>query len=181
MLCPWDEGRVADHLGPVDRHRSGVEERRTSTGRGLEGVAALLATSRRICFSVLIMGPAKRTCAAERYWRSLGVCASLLAAPVACGAARASDSSGGVAEVEPSWAGAAPATSAPVEGVSPPAPTASTSAEVPDPCDPLPKEGTPCTPPDTYCVESWGQPGGYSSALWCRGGRWTREEEHNLP
>ena len=48
-------------------------------------------------------------------------------------------------------------------------------------CDPMPKVGTPCTDGDSYCVESWGVPGGSSSALWCRGGKWEREEERNLP
>lgn len=48
-------------------------------------------------------------------------------------------------------------------------------------CDPMPKEGAPCSEDDGYCVESWGTPGGHSSALWCRGGRWEREEEANLP
>lgn len=48
-------------------------------------------------------------------------------------------------------------------------------------CDPMPRVGAPCGDDDGYCVESWGTPGGHSSALWCRGGRWEREEEANLP
>ncbi len=123
------------------------------------------------------------TRAAEWYRRSLWFCAGLLAAPVACGGARSSALPESAPEVEPSGAGAGAAPSAiePVEHASPPGPTASSSAEVPDPCDPFPKEGAPCTPPSAFCVESWGKPGGYSSALWCRGGRWQREEERNLP
>lgn len=50
-----------------------------------------------------------------------------------------------------------------------------------DRCDPLPKVGDPCGRRDSYCVESWGERGGWSTALWCRDGRWEREEERNLP
>lgn len=48
-------------------------------------------------------------------------------------------------------------------------------------CEPEPRAGTPCLAGDGYCVLSWGEPGGHSSALWCRGGTWQREEEVNLP
>ena len=48
-------------------------------------------------------------------------------------------------------------------------------------CDPEPKVGEPCGDGDSWCVLSWGEPGGWSSALWCRDGRWEREEEVNLP
>lgn len=48
-------------------------------------------------------------------------------------------------------------------------------------CDPLPKEGAACGDGDSWCVVSWGEPGGFSSALWCRDGKWVREEEVNLP
>lgn len=48
-------------------------------------------------------------------------------------------------------------------------------------CTPMPREGAACNSKDSYCVESWGKPGGSSSALWCRDGRWVREEEANLP
>lgn len=48
-------------------------------------------------------------------------------------------------------------------------------------CTPEPKEGTTCAKGQSWCVLSWGQPGGHSSALWCRDGRWRREEEVNLP
>jgi len=44
----------------------------------------------------------------------------------------------------------------------------------------MPKVGTACGEGDSYCVESWGTPGGSSSALWCRDGKWQREEERNL-
>lgn len=47
-------------------------------------------------------------------------------------------------------------------------------------CEPEPKEGEPCEKNDSWCVLSWGEPGGHSSALWCRDGRWGREEEQNL-
>lgn len=63
-------------------------------------------------------------------------------------------------------------------------PTAARTEEEPpvgDRCDPLPKVGAPCGGGDSYCVESWGEPGGWSSALWCRDGRWEREQERNLP
>ena len=50
-----------------------------------------------------------------------------------------------------------------------------------DPCEPTPKEGDPCAEGDGYCVLSWGSPGGYSAALWCRDGRWARENERNVP
>lgn len=50
-----------------------------------------------------------------------------------------------------------------------------------DRCTPLPKVGAPCKAGSGVCVESWGTPGGRSSALWCRDGRWQREEEDNLP
>ncbi|HEY4175725.1 MAG TPA: hypothetical protein VGM90_02775 [Kofleriaceae bacterium] len=47
-------------------------------------------------------------------------------------------------------------------------------------CAPEPREGQPCARGESYCVLSWGSPGGASSALWCRGGRWILEEERNL-
>ena len=47
-------------------------------------------------------------------------------------------------------------------------------------CEPSPRPGTPCKDGEGYCVLSWGKPGGWSSALWCRGGRWVIEEERNL-
>ncbi len=70
-----------------------------------------------------------------------------------------------------------------------PAPLSSTPADEPDTappntdnrCEPLPNEGARCGKRDGYCVLSWGQPGGSSAALWCRDGRWTLEEERNLP
>ncbi|MDC0719137.1 hypothetical protein [Nannocystis bainbridge] len=48
-------------------------------------------------------------------------------------------------------------------------------------CEPTPKSGAPCREGDGYCVLSWGEPGGHSEALWCRGGRWVLEQEVNLP
>jgi hypothetical protein len=48
-------------------------------------------------------------------------------------------------------------------------------------CDPMPREGESCSEGDGFCVISWGSPGGYSSALWCRDGRWIIENESNLP
>lgn len=48
-------------------------------------------------------------------------------------------------------------------------------------CEPMPRAGEPCAAGDSFCVVSWGKPGGFSSALWCRGGRWEIEEERNLP
>ena len=55
-----------------------------------------------------------------------------------------------------------------------------TIVEMPDRCDPLPDPGTPCEPGDGYCVITWGEPCGYSSALWCTDGVWLIEEEVNL-
>jgi hypothetical protein len=43
----------------------------------------------------------------------------------------------------------------------------------------MPREGTPCAAGDSWCVISWGEPGGSSAALWCRDGRWVYEEEAN--
>lgn len=60
------------------------------------------------------------------------------------------------------------------------APTPS-AAGATDPCSPMPKHGSACKAGSGFCVESWGTPGGRSSALWCRDGRWHREEEDNLP
>lgn len=48
-------------------------------------------------------------------------------------------------------------------------------------CEPEPRRGAPCLAGDGYCVLSWGEPGGHSTALWCREGRWQIEEEVNLP
>jgi hypothetical protein len=48
-------------------------------------------------------------------------------------------------------------------------------------CQPVPREHSPCNSSDGYCVLSWGKPGGYSSALFCRDGRWVIENERNLP
>jgi pimeloyl-ACP methyl ester carboxylesterase len=59
--------------------------------------------------------------------------------------------------------------------------SAPSSVATSDPCTPLPKVGEPCKAGSGACVESWGTPGGRSSALWCRDGRWRREEEDNLP
>jgi len=47
-------------------------------------------------------------------------------------------------------------------------------------CDPVPHAGDPCGKRDSFCVLSWGEPGGFSSALWCRDGKWQIEEEVNL-
>lgn len=49
-----------------------------------------------------------------------------------------------------------------------------------DPCDPLPKQGDPCDGSQGYCVVDWGEPGGWSTALWCRDGKWEIENERNL-
>ncbi|MBL8943934.1 MAG: hypothetical protein JNK45_12340 [Myxococcales bacterium] len=48
-------------------------------------------------------------------------------------------------------------------------------------CTPMPKVSDACRSGDGWCVESWGEPGGHSSALWCRDGTWQREQEVNLP
>lgn len=47
-------------------------------------------------------------------------------------------------------------------------------------CEPTPREHSPCTDGEGYCVLSWGKPQGWSSALWCRGGTWVIENERNL-
>ena len=47
-------------------------------------------------------------------------------------------------------------------------------------CTPQPQAGEACSPSDSWCVVSWGSPGGSSSALWCRDGKWVMEEEQNL-
>ncbi|MFV8755783.1 hypothetical protein ACNOYE_34970 [Nannocystaceae bacterium ST9] len=48
-------------------------------------------------------------------------------------------------------------------------------------CEPTPREGDPCDAArDSWCVLDWGEPGGHSSALWCRSGRWELEQEVNL-
>ncbi len=47
-------------------------------------------------------------------------------------------------------------------------------------CEPMPREHSPCTDGEGYCVLSWGKPHGWSSALWCRGGQWVIENERNL-
>jgi hypothetical protein len=50
-----------------------------------------------------------------------------------------------------------------------------------DPCDPLPRVGEACDGArDSYCVVDWGEPGGWSTALWCRKGKWEIENEVNL-
>lgn len=48
-------------------------------------------------------------------------------------------------------------------------------------CTPEPREGDACAADDGWCVLSWGEPGGWSEALWCRDGRWVLEREANLP
>ena len=48
-------------------------------------------------------------------------------------------------------------------------------------CDPLPREDTPCPQEHAVCVISQGMPGGWTSAMWCRGGKWVIENERNLP
>lgn len=50
-----------------------------------------------------------------------------------------------------------------------------------DSCDPEPLLGQPCEHEASFCVIDWGEPGGHSTAMWCRGGRWEREQEMNLP
>ena len=47
-------------------------------------------------------------------------------------------------------------------------------------CKPLPKAGQACRKTDTYCVISWGKPGGWSQALWCTNGKWVLQKERNL-
>jgi len=66
-------------------------------------------------------------------------------------------------------------------GADAPSVRSSSSDTEEDSCDPLPRVGTACALPGAHCVESWGEPGGHSSALWCHEGRWQREEEANLP
>lgn len=48
-------------------------------------------------------------------------------------------------------------------------------------CEPEPRAGQACVAGDGFCVQSWGERGGHSTALWCREGRWEIEEEVNLP
>ena len=47
-------------------------------------------------------------------------------------------------------------------------------------CDPLPQPGEPCDPDQGYCVIDWGEPCGWSEALWCVDGKWVIEQEKNL-
>ena len=76
----------------------------------------------------------------------------------------------------------APETAPPSAAKAEPAATTPTTTRTSDGrCEPMPKESAPCTEGDSYCVESWGSPDGHSSALWCREGRWEREQERNLP
>jgi hypothetical protein len=79
---------------------------------------------------------------------------------------------------------AEPTSAAPRNPAQPESPSAHTSARAErtgNNCSPFPREGTPCGPGDSYCVITWGEPGGWSAALWCRNGRWELEEERNLP
>jgi hypothetical protein len=46
-------------------------------------------------------------------------------------------------------------------------------------CQPMPREHTACAEGEGYCVVTWGSRGGWSSAFWCRGGRWELENEMN--
>lgn len=70
-----------------------------------------------------------------------------------------------------------------VESEPPPADPADPAEREPerDRCDPLPKVGEPCDDQlDSWCVVDWGERGGWSTAMWCRKGRWEREVEANL-
>lgn len=88
---------------------------------------------------------------------------------------------------DPATAPAAPpATAPPTETPpteTPPTATAPATIQRTDDgrCTPMPKVGDACRAGDGWCVESWGEPGGHSSALWCRDGTWQREQEVNLP
>lgn len=81
------------------------------------------------------------------------------------------------------WLVACAPAATPIEPAAPlePAAPAETAPETPSPdrCASA-KEGEPCTDGDA-CVLDWGEPGGHSSALWCRDGRWELELERNLP
>jgi hypothetical protein len=69
---------------------------------------------------------------------------------------------------------------APAPAAGPPRPAPPQVEHLPDGrCEPMPRAGDACDE-HGYCVISWGEPGGHSSALWCRGGRWSIEEEVNL-
>ena len=74
-----------------------------------------------------------------------------------------------------------PAAPEPVVPAAPEPGPASVRRGVDGRCEPEPRRGTPCLAGDGYCVLSWGEPGGHSTALWCREGRWQIEEEVNLP
>lgn len=71
----------------------------------------------------------------------------------------------------PAGSEAAPARASRSEPSSGDEPTAEVCAQA--------REGQPCEG-SGYCVISWGEPGGWSSALWCRDGRWEIENERNL-
>jgi hypothetical protein len=77
---------------------------------------------------------------------------------------------------DPPTAPSAPATPKAPASPDPPA----TPKTKRDPCDPLPEAGDPCDGKIAYCVIDWGDPGGWSSALWCRNGHWELENEANL-
>ena len=79
-------------------------------------------------------------------------------------------------------ASAAPPAATPPEATPPEAtPPAAMQRTDAGRCTPMPKVGDACRSGDGWCVESWGEPGGHSSALWCRDGTWQREQEVNLP
>jgi hypothetical protein len=62
-------------------------------------------------------------------------------------------------------------------------PVTSSAADAPvetDHCEPMPVQGTECSPDHVYCVIDWGEPCGHSTALWCVDGTWKIEEEANL-
>ena len=74
-----------------------------------------------------------------------------------------------------------PAAVATTPDPAPAEPAAAPATAAPDPCTPLPREEEPCHEPHKFCVVDWGSPGGHSTALWCRDGKWEIEHEANLP
>ncbi|MCY0994443.1 hypothetical protein OV203_45390 [Nannocystis sp. ILAH1] len=119
--------------------------------------------------------------------------ASVIVGALLCGCVRAEPPAGPAGAGQPAAGAGAPAGAAGEAAASnvrsEPGAVAEPNGKEPPPpqqgvdgrCEPTPKTGDPCRAGDGYCVLSWGEPGGYSEALWCRDGRWQLEQERNLP
>ena len=121
------------------------------------------------------MGPRPRSIASRWIATTIGL------TTVACARSTPDPAAGVPAPTPAATAPGATATAQPDPVEPDPASGRTVSTDDAGRCDPLPKQGEACGERDGWCIVDWGEPGGHSTALWCREGRWEIESEVNLP